>query len=253
MENKIFHGDILKILPELKEEAKSKNISFDLVIADPPASCDSDWHIEDKELYKDESSHTLWNEWCKTWINLSLEMLSDQGEIYIANPEYMMKDLINFYSENSHYTSRYITWNTGLGTAKILVVRKNESKYKSFRNRLDIRALYATSEKVDLYRRSNYSRCSISMSEKPVAWARTLIQDWNRINPYNAKNILVPFSGTGTECISAKSMQANYTSIEYVEEMVLESKRRIESFPYQEAEKSLKNLKRVKELNDLPL
>ncbi|MCE8163355.1 MAG: site-specific DNA-methyltransferase [Candidatus Moeniiplasma glomeromycotorum] len=71
--SKIIEGDVIKVLKKL-----DKNNKFDVIIADPPYNIGKDFgnNIDYKELQN-------YINWTKNWIEQCLELLSDDGLIYV--------------------------------------------------------------------------------------------------------------------------------------------------------------------------
>jgi DNA modification methylase len=73
-ENSIFHGDVLEFLAALPDE------SADLVIADPPYSLEKDKEFGDGAFFQ---SRSAWLEWCKQWMAEAKRVLKPAGNLFV--------------------------------------------------------------------------------------------------------------------------------------------------------------------------
>jgi site-specific DNA-methyltransferase (adenine-specific) len=271
--SKIIEGDVLKVLKKL-----DKNNKFEVIIADPPYNIGKDFgnNIDYRELKN-------YINWSKNWIEQCLELLSDNGLIYVYGfseilarvasqfPLEKQRFLIWYYTnktspssnfwQRSHeailclwknkrpnleinqirepYTNNYLKLN---GKERANTQGRFGNKTTTYkvngqgalpRDVITIPALAGGAGMVErhfmckdcnknLYHSSekkNHENHNLIThpTQKPIQLTEKLI--FSRING-NKGRILIPFAGSGSECIVAEMNNIAYLGIEINPEYV---------------------------------
>ena len=232
MRNTIIQGDVIEILKTLEDE------SFQLIIADPPYNIGKDFGIN--QVFKDMS---LWQEWCRVWLKECNRVLSSDGSIFVYGFHkyicYLQVALMEmgmtygrmfiWYYENgfsgntrapaSHYEP--LLWFYKSSEYRYNPIREpyksqERLKYKVIKDgkswtphpegRLagDVWGLPTLSGK-----RFEEER-TVHPTQKPLSISRRIVKHFS-----NKENtVLVPFAGSGTECLASLMENRNYLGIE---------------------------------------
>lgn len=273
IKSKIINGDVIEILKSL-----DKSIKFDVIIADPPYNIGKDFgnNIDYMELKK-------YIKWSKKWIELCLELLSDNGLLYVYGfseilarvasqfPIERQRFLIWHYTnktspssnfwQRSHeailclwknvrpnleidqirepYTEKYLKLNGKDRNATKGRFGKRVTTYKVNqygalpRDVIKIPALAGGAGMVERHFMCNTCEKNLYHSsekknhenhkllshptQKPIELTEKLI--FSRINGNNGRT-LIPFAGSGSECVAAEINNIEYIGIEINPEYV---------------------------------
>ena len=271
--SKIIAGDVIKVLKELDRSNK-----FDVIIADPPYNIRKDFgnHADYMELKN-------YINWSKNWIEQCLELLSNNGLIYVYGfSEILARVASQFPLEKQrfliwHYTNKtspssnfwqrsheaiLCLWKEKRPNLEINQIREpytenylklNGKKRKNTKSRfgsktttykvngqgalprdvITIPALAGGAGMVERYfmckdcqgvlypasekRKHENHQLLIHPTQKPIQLTERLI--FSRINGDKGK-ILIPFAGSGSECVVAEINNIEYLGIEINPEYV---------------------------------
>lgn len=222
-ENRIFSGDTLQLLSRLPDEYA------DLIIADPPYNLDKDKEFGSGAFLK---SREEWLDWCKLWLVQSKRILKPTGNLFVyAIHHYACFLQCYLYELGLHYR-RQIIWHYENGFSQhrnapachyepIVWFSKNKTStfhvirepYKSLdRLRHTIRKKGRVwtphpdgRQAGDVWRfptlagRRFASERTEHPTQKPMSLSRRLVIHFS--NPGDM--VLVPFVGSGSECVAA--------------------------------------------------
>ena len=228
--NKIYNEDMLQGIKRLDDS------SVDLIIADPPYykivknDWDNKWKSEDEYL-----------NWCVEWTKECYRVLKTTGTFYCwggvgKNKEHpFLKYLMR--AEETGFTFRdWITWKKqkGLGSRKGYMFIREEIIYFTKSDEFTVNTPYLEEVAKNHGRLSkdkiNYKRCGnvwVDINEvtvgnlihtervkhptqKPLkACDRLILTSSNE-----GDTVLIPFAGSGSECVSAKILGRNYIGFE---------------------------------------
>ena len=242
--NNILLGDCIETIKNLP-----KDLEFDLIIADPPYNAGKDFgNNKDCRDLKD------YVHWSMEWILLCLSRLKKQGLLYVYGfPEILSHISVKFPVENQkwlvwHYTNKTIPslkfwqrshetiicfWKGNRPNLEIDQIREPyTSAYKKcigkkrkgtpgrFGNRettynghkegalpRDVLKVSALAGGKGLVERSPLKH----PTQKPLELSKRLLK--SKINEKGGK-VLIPFAGSGSECVIAKSLGIDFLGIE---------------------------------------
>ena len=244
--NQILLGDSLQILRQMPG-----NITFDLVIADPPYNIGKNFGNN-----RDRRRLTDYIEWSVEWINLCLQRLKKNGLMYVYGfPEILAHIAVQFPLEKQkwlvwHYTNKTVPslkfWQRSHETLICLwkdLKRPNleidqirEPYTKAYKNCIgkarkptrgrfgavptiyhghkngalprDVLKTPALAGGKGLQERSPLRH----PTQKPLALSERLLK--SRIKAGHTGQVLVPFAGSGSECVMAKKLGIDFLGIE---------------------------------------
>ena len=232
MKNTIIEGDVVDVLKTIDSN------SFNLIIADPPYNIGKDFGVN--RIFTDID---VWREWCQTWLKECVRILSDQGSIFVYGFHkyicYLQIDLLEldmnygrmfiWYYENgfsgntrapaSHYEP--LLWFTKNSEYIYNPIRepyksKERLKYKVIKDgkswtpnpegRLagDVWSFPTLSGK-----RFENER-TVHPTQKPLSISQRIVKHFS--NQHD--KVLVPFAGSGTECLASFIENREYLGIE---------------------------------------
>lgn len=234
--NKIHNIDVLEGLKMLPES------SIDLIIADPPyykvvkEEWDNQWETED-DYYK----------WCLEWIKECKRVLKDDGSLYIWNWFDNICTLGHLAKKEGFIIRNLIAWNRGAGREKTnWCSAKEDLLYltKSSKPKFNVedvligkddpsRKMKKSSwERVQYIRknRKNFEDDKVNPSnvwfnshvahnskekvnhptQKPISVCERII----KASSNTGDLVLIPFVGSGSECISSKLNNRNFLGFE---------------------------------------
>ncbi len=235
----IYHGDAVQVL----EENVVDN-SIDLIFADPPYNIGKRFGDFEDKWHSDED----YVEWCKTWLDLCLSKLSDNGSIYIMTSTQAMPYLDLYLRERIHILSRII-WSydsSGMQAKKhygsmyepLLFCVKDKKNYTFNADDIAVEAKTGSKRKLIDYRKAvpapyntkkvpgnvwEFTRVRYRMHEyesHPTQKPETLLERVILASSNRGDTILDPFSGTFTTCSVAKKLGRNSIGIEAHSEYV---------------------------------
>ena len=231
--NKILTGDALKLLGDLDNE------SVDLVIADPPYGIDKDfgngeeWHLGD---------HNSWFDWQKRWLDEIPRVLKSTGSIFIYGIHHNIGYVQTYLYELGLNYGRLFIWHYENGWSKyskspaatyepLLWFYKDSYTYN------EIREPYKSQDRLkhkiikngkvwipnpegkrggDIWKVPTLAGRRFANekvehpTQKPLALCDKIIRHFS--NPDDL--VLVPFVGSGSECVSAKRLGRQYLGFE---------------------------------------
>ena len=273
--SKIIKGDVCKTL--LRHPITHK---FDIVIADPPYNIGKDFGVTKDSMPIDE-----YLSWTKTWIDRCLELLTDNGVIYVYGFSEILAHVSTLYPYNEqrwlvwHYTNKAVPsarfwqrsheailclWKSGMNRPNLEIeqIREpytkgyisnigrvragtdsrfgsgKETEYKDYggalpRDVIKIAALAGgagATERWFICRDCNnkiypphlikHHRGHDTLrhpTQKPMELTRRLFR--SRIKGANGR-ALIPFAGSGSECVVATELGIDYMGIEINSEYV---------------------------------
>jgi site-specific DNA-methyltransferase (adenine-specific) len=249
IDQRIIHGDCLKIMPTLAAE------SAQIIIADPPYNIGKDFGND-----SDKRSLADYLTWCDKWIAECLRILRPDGTMFIygfsENLAYIMSRIdpvINRRWIIWHYTNKNVPslnfWQRS--HESILVVWKNDKVFhrdeirepytEGFLNgaagkeRQATKGRFSKGDKKTTYTahvNGALPRDVIKIpalaggagvnervnhpTQKPLALCDKLIRSCKQNEGY----VLVPFCGSGSECVAAKKLELPFIGIEMNEDYV---------------------------------
>jgi DNA modification methylase len=236
--DEIHQGDILDILAQIPDE------SVDLIIADPPYNIGPSFKSS-----KNWRHDTGWLAWCKLWLSECKRVLKNDGSIFVYGiHHYACFIQVYLYELGLNYRRQFI-WtyeNNFSGYVKLpsanyeplLWFSKSEAyTYKTLRE--PYKSVERLKHKIikkgkvwtpnpegrlagDVWkfpvlagRRFSGERVA-HPTQKPLALTDRIVRHFSD----EGDLVLVPFAGSGTECVSARSLQRHFLGIEIVPEYV---------------------------------
>lgn len=236
----VIHGDTLKVLPTLEDN------SAQIIIADPPYNIGKDFGNDSDKQPMDE-----YLKWCEIWIRECLRILKPNGTMFIYGFSEVLALILSKIPHDInrrwiiwHYTNKNVAslnfWQRS--HESILVLWKNEKVF----NRDDIREPYTEAflkssgknrkatkgrfgEKITTYtahENGALPRDVIKIpalaggsgkrervnhpTQKPIALCEKLLRSCKQQDGY----VLVPFAGSGSECLASKNLGLPFIGIE---------------------------------------
>lgn len=245
----IIHGDCIMILPTLQSE------SAQIIIADPPYNIGKDFGNN-----SDKQPMNNYLEWCDNWINECLRILKANGTMFIFGFSEILALILSRISFDInrrwiiwHYTNKNVAslnfWQRS--HESILVLWKKDKIF----NRDDIREAYtdgflngaagkersstkgrfSNGEKKTTYTahpNGALPRDVIKIpalaggagmkervnhpTQKPIALCEKLLKSCKQSDGY----VLIPFAGSGSECVASKKLGLSFIGIEINEDYI---------------------------------
>lgn len=232
--NTVYHGDVLEFLAALPDE------SVDLIIADPPYSIEKDKEFGEGAHFP---SREKWLDWCKSWLTESKRILKPTGNIFVYAIHHNACFLQCYLYELDLEYRRQIIWNYENGWSKyrnspachyepiLWFAKARDSTFKV------IREPYKSQERLkhpitkagkvwkphpdgkqsgDVWRfptlagRRFAAERTDHPTQKPLALSRRIVDHFS--NPGDL--VVVPFVGSGSECIAAIECGRNFIGSE---------------------------------------
>ena len=230
--NQIIQGDVLDFLKEVPDRFA------ELIIADPPYNIGKDFGIS-----RNFNEIDVWREWCRHWLTECYRVLADEGALFVYGIHkyicYLQVDLMEMGMEYG----RLIIWNYENGFAGY--TKKPAAHYepllwmtktKKFVYHT-IREPYKSQERLkhkitkngkiwephpegkfagDVWRfptlaGRRFAREKVNHpTQKPLSLTLRIINHFSN----ERDTILVPFAGSGTECVAAKMLGRDYLGFE---------------------------------------
>ena len=243
--NKIYQGDSLELFKEIESE------SVDLIIADPPYNIGKDFG-----RVKDDLDINEYVTWCKKWIDESKRVLREKGSIFIYGIHKHICYLQCYLLDIGMVYGRVFIWHYENGWA----VFKNAptATYEPilwFRNSPSstyhpIREPYKSTERLkykitkkgkvwtpnpegrhggDVWKIPTLAGRRFSdekvdhPTQKPLALCDKIIRHFSN----KGDLVLVPFAGSGSECVSALNNSRDFIGFEIEEKYITISKQRL--------------------------
>lgn len=220
---------------------------FDLIIADPP------YNIGIKNSQWDRIDDYV--PWCEKWIKESARLLKDGGQLFIyGSTMYNYISHLNIIAEKYLTFGQHISWvyTNGTGGRSNTTVYPSRSEhlvrfYKGDTYTFNVEAIreqYTEEEKrIAKLKKALVKDETLNKGKIPFDWwlihrcnsrskerefgshpSQKPLEICDRIilaHSNEGDNILIPFSGSGSECVSAKKLKRNFlaadTELEYVD------------------------------------
>jgi len=231
--NKIVIGDCLEELPKLPEACSR------LIIADPPYNLDKDFGI-----WKETERRETWLPWCKQWLTECKRVLAPGGNIFVYGIHHhicwiqcTLYDLGLQYRRQIiwHYENGFAGYNTRTLAARyepILWFSKGDDytyhvirePYKSVE-----RLKYKITKNGRIWTPNPEGRLAGDIwkfptlagrrfrdekvnhpTQKPLSLTLRIIEHFSNLGDL----VVVPFAGSGTECLAAAMLGRDYWGVE---------------------------------------
>jgi site-specific DNA-methyltransferase (adenine-specific) len=189
--NRITTGDCLEELPKLPESCTQ------LIIADPPYNLDKDFG-----LWKEAERRETWLPWCKQWLAECKRVLVPNGNIFVYGIHHHMCWIqCELYELGLQYR-RQIIWNYDNGFAgskgKTWAPNPEGRLAGDIWNFPTLAGRRFRDEKVD------------HPTQKPLSLTLRIVEHFS--NPGDL--VVIPFAGSGTECLAAAMLNRDFWGIE---------------------------------------
>lgn len=247
--HKIYQGDAIQVLRE-----NISDNSIDLIFADPPYNIGKRFGDFDDKWPSDEE----YAEWCKTWLDLCLQKLTETGSMYIMTSTQAMPYLDLYLRQKADVLSRII-WSydsSGMQAKKhygsmyepLLFCVKDKKKYTFNADHIAVEAKTGAKRKLIDYRKAvptpyntkkvpgnvwEFSRVRYRMDEyenHPTQKPEALLERVILASSNKGDTVLDPFSGTFTTCAVARKLGRISVGIEAHSEYVDIGLRRVLGF-----------------------
>jgi len=249
--NTVIHGDCIEVMKELPEN------SFDIAIADPPYNVSKGGDWEWKSDAKLSGFGGNWKKVMEQWDDMPLAHYLDFSLAWLSELKRLVKPsgsmwvhgtyhnigIVNFamqlleieiineviwYKRNSfpNLSGRRLTashesilWaHTGSAKSRKYLFNYDKAKELGFEGDLlkEVGKQMRTVWDVP----NNKKREELKFGKHPTQKPLRLINRMLTVSATEGQSLLAPFSGSGTECVAAKSMRINYLGIESEKEYV---------------------------------
>jgi len=222
-ENTVYQGDAMALLRDLADE------SVDLIIADPPYHLDKDREFGDGAFFE---SRDDWLAWCKLWLQEAKRVLKASGNLFVYAIHHHSCFLQSYLYEIGLVYRRQIIWHYENGWSKyrngpachyepiLWFAKRNNSTFhvirEPYKSEARLRHAITKNGKIwkphpdgrqagDVWRfptlagRRFAAERTDHPTQKPLALSRRLVEHFS--NP--GELVLVPFVGSGSECVAA--------------------------------------------------
>jgi site-specific DNA-methyltransferase (adenine-specific) len=233
-ENNIYRGDCLELFKKMDDE------SVDLIIADPPYGIVMDFGNGEKWNLKD---HDTWYNWMQKWLNESERVLKKDGSIFVYGIHHNIGYLQTYlYDLQLHYGRQFIwhyenNWskykNAPAATYEPLLWFYKGKNYTFHPLREPYKSVQRLKHKITkngkVWIPNPEGKLSGDVWNIPVLAGKSFEKE--RVNHPTQKPllicdriikhfsnsgdlILIPFAGSGSECVSAKKYGRKYIGME---------------------------------------
>lgn len=244
--NKIYLGDCIRLMKKIKDE------SVDLIIADPPYNLNKDFG-NNSDKWKEVEE---WVKWSHKWIDVAIKKLKPTGSIFIYGIHHYLcylqvylykRDLkyrrqIIWYYENGfsgYVKSPSATYEPILWFSKtdIYTYHQIREPYKS-QDRLKNKIIKNGKEwkpnpegkhagdvwNIPVLAGKRFANEKVNHpTQKPLEICDRIITHFSNENDL----ILIPFCGSGSECVSAVKNNRNFIAFEINQEYIEIANKRI--------------------------
>ncbi|GAB1360289.1 site-specific DNA-methyltransferase [Porphyromonadaceae bacterium] len=244
--NKIYFGDCIRLMKKIKDE------SVDLIIADPPYNLNKDFG-NNSDKWKEVEE---WVKWSHKWIDVAIKKLKPTGSIFIYGIHHYLcylqvylykRDLkyrrqIIWYYENGfsgYVKSPSATYEPILWFSKtdIYTYHQIREPYKS-QDRLKNKIIKNGKEwkpnpegkhagdvwNIPVLAGKRFANEKVNHpTQKPLEICDRIITHFSNENDL----ILIPFCGSGSECVSAVKNNRNFIAFEINQEYIEIANKRI--------------------------
>tara|TARA_R100001082_G_scaffold36739_1_gene19345 strand:+ start:56 stop:829 length:774 start_codon:yes stop_codon:yes gene_type:complete len=231
--NKIYKGDCIEIIRSIEEE------SVDLIICDPPYNLGKDFGNEsDKWDSIDE-----WLDWCKLWLDECKRVLKHSGSLfvygshhyicylqcYLYEIELLYKRVLIWHYENGKsqhtkapcVTYEPILWFTKTNNYTYHIIREPYKSTERLKHKITKNGKVWTPNpegkrggdvwKIPTLAGRRFRDEKVDHpTQKPLALCDKIINHFS--NKHDI--VLIPFAGSGSECVSAKNNNRSYIGVE---------------------------------------
>jgi len=245
--NKIYKGDVLKLIKKISDN------TIDLIIADPPYGIEMDFGNNEKWGL---NKHDQWYKWMKSWLIEANRVLKPGGAIFVYgihnNIGYIQcflyelglkygRQFIWYYKNNwSGYTKAPVgnyepllwfykgnNYNyhpirepyESIERLKYKIIKNGKEWYPNPKGKLAGDVWYVP---VLAGRRFRNERVK-HPTQKPLALCDRIINHFSN----ESDLLLIPFAGSGSECVSAKNNRRNFIGFELNKEYITIAKKRL--------------------------
>lgn len=246
--NRIYRGDALKLIKRID------NDSIDLIVADPPYGIEMDFGIAEKWGLK---KHDKWYKWMRSWLTETNRVLKPGGSLFVYGIHHNIGYIQCFLYELGLTYGRQFVWhykNNWSGYTKVpagnyeplLWFYKGKKytyhpirepyesierlKYKIIKNGKEWRPNPNGKLAGDVWsipvlagRRFKDERVN-HPTQKPLAICDRIIKHFSNERDL----VLIPFAGSGSECVSAKNNQRNFIGFELNQEYINLANKRLQ-------------------------
>lgn len=232
--NQIYQGDCLKLFKKVDSN------SVDLIIADPPYGIKKDFGMGKSWNLKE---HQAWFDWTKLWLNESKRVLKPNGSIFVYGIHHNIGYVQTYLYKIGLYYGRLFIWHyeNNFSTYKRAPAAQYEPLLWFYKGKgyiyHTIREPYKSTERLKHKITKNgkvwtpnpdgkhggdvwniptlagkrFEKEKVEHpTQKPIAICDKII------NHFSSKGnlILVPFAGSGSECVSAKANGRKFVGFE---------------------------------------
>jgi site-specific DNA-methyltransferase (adenine-specific) len=230
----IHRGDVLRFLPDLPDECA------DLIIADPPYSLNKDREFGEGAYF---NSREEWLSWCKLWLSESKRILKPTGNIFVYCIHRNACFLHCYLYEIGLVYRRQIIWHYENGFSKhsnapachyepiLWFSKRADSTFnvirEPYKSQERLRHTITKNGKVwsphpdgrqagDVWRfptlagRRFASERTPHPTQKPLALSKRLVEHFSN----KGDLVVVPFVGSGSECVAAIEAGRRYLGVE---------------------------------------
>jgi DNA modification methylase len=233
-ENTVFHRDAIELLRELPDACA------DLIIADPPYSLDKDREFGDGAFFE---SREEWLAWCNVWLLEAKRILKPAGNLFVYAIHHHSCFLQTYLYEIGLVYRRQIIWHYENGWSKyrngpachyepiLWFAHRNDSTFhvirEPYKSEERLRHTITKNGKIwtphpdgrqagDVWRfptlagRRFAAERTEHPTQKPLALSRRLVEHFSNTGDF----VVVPFAGSGSECVAAVECGRRFVSAE---------------------------------------
>jgi DNA modification methylase len=249
--NRIHLGSCIDLIKSLEDN------SVDLIIADPPYNLNKNFGNK-SDVWKDKED---WVEWSKLWIDVCIPKLKDTGSIFIYGiHNYLCYLQVYLYEKDLNYRRQFIWYyENGFSSfknspsanyepliwfskSKVYTYHTIREPYKStlrLQNKIIKNGKVWTPNpegkhggdvwNIPVLAGKSFAQEKVDHpTQKPLQICDKIIKHFSNENDL----ILIPFSGSGSECVSAKKNNRNFIAFELNEKYVAIGNKRLAEIEY---------------------
>jgi len=246
--DKIYNGDCIKLMKKLDDKSVS------LIIADPPYNLKKNFG-NDSDNWKNIEDYVNWS---KEWIDTALPKLKDDGSIFIYGIHHYLcylqtylyekgllyrRQIIWFYENGfsgykntlaAHYEP--ILWFSKSATYTYHTIREPYKSQERLKNKLTKNGKTWTPNpegrqagdvwSIPVLAGKRFEKEKVDHpTQKPLQICDRIVKHFSN----EGEIILIPFCGSGSECVSAKQLGRHFIAFELNKDYVAIAKARIKS------------------------
>lgn len=251
--NKIINQDCIEGMKEIPDR------TIDLIVADPPYNLNKNFGKWDENKKKD-----IWLPWSKEWLDQCKRVLKDDGSIFVYGIHHHLCWLQCYMIEIELEYRRQIIWyyENGFSGYKNTLQAHYEpllwfSKTEKYKYEI-IREPYKSSERLknkitkngkvwtphpdgrmagDVWRFPTLAGKRFKdekvnhPTQKPLSISERIVRHFSEHNDV----VLIPFAGSGSECVASKKLNRNFIAFELNEEYIEIANKRLDDVKQIEA------------------